>query len=30
VMHEATRLIGVEDVSFNLPRGYLYPTEYLY
>jgi len=30
VMHEAMRLIGVEDVSFNLPRGYLYPTEYLY
>jgi L-fucose isomerase-like protein len=30
VMHEAMRLVGIDDVSFNLPQGHLYPTEYLY
>jgi L-fucose isomerase-like protein len=30
VMHEAMRLIGVQDISFNLPKGVLYPGEYLY
>jgi L-fucose isomerase-like protein len=30
VLHEAMRLIGIDDISFNLPKGTLYPGEYVY
>ena len=30
VLYEAMRLLGVEDVSFNRPKGMLYPTEHIY
>ena len=29
VLHDAMRLIGVDDVSFNLPKGTLYPGEFV-
>ena len=30
VLHEAMQLIGIGDISFNLPRGVLYPGEHPY
>jgi L-fucose isomerase-like protein len=28
MLYEATRLLGVQDLSFNLPKGSIYPTEH--